>query len=174
MSQVFGCYCLGIIFLLLGEEVLMDQKWPNYIIQVDTTLSQSECLVGILSCTINYEFKTLAWLTSNQYISIIYQRSVKYYTDNRVIWYHVYVLVTNWTEFVKWDSLVPGTYWLASGHSDACCDVFDVCACVCAVWMAVRAFYVYQLLRISGTCNVCSSCVLWLVLSPAWVMSVSK
>ena len=24
-------------------------------------------------------------------------------------------------------------HWLASGHSDAYCDVFDVCACVCAV-----------------------------------------
>ena len=34
-------------------------------------------------------------------------------------------------------------HWLASGHSDAYCDVFDVCACVCAVWMVVRTLYVW-------------------------------
>ena len=34
-------------------------------------------------------------------------------------------------------------HWLASGHSDAYYDVFDVCACVCAVWMVVRTLYVW-------------------------------
>ena len=71
-------------------------------------------------------------------------------------------------------------HWPASGHSDAYCDVFDVCECVyarvnggpdlvcvmeaclicvicvnCGIWN----LGIYQLLRISGACNVCPSCV---------------
>ena len=71
---------------------------------------------------------------------------------------------------------------------------FYVCAWVCAVWMVVRTLCVmeaclinvicvncgiwnlgiYQLLHISGACNVCPSSVLWLDPSPTLVMSVSK
>ena len=85
-------------------------------------------------------------------------------------------------------------HWLASGRSDAYCDVFYVCAWVCAVWMVVRTMCVmeaclihvicvncgiwnlgiYQLLHISGACNVCPSSVLWLDPSPTLVMSASK
>ena len=85
-------------------------------------------------------------------------------------------------------------HWPASGRGDAYCDVFDVCACVwarvnggpdiacvmeaclicvtcvnCAIWN----LGIYRLLRFSGACNVCSSCVLWLDPSPTLVMSVS-
>ena len=38
---------------------------------------------------------------------------------------------------------VSAWHWLASGNSDAYCDVFDVCACVCAVWMVVRTLCVW-------------------------------
>ena len=61
---------------------------------------------------------------------------------------------------------------------------FDVCACVCGrvnggpdlvcVMEAIWNLGIYQLLHISGACNVCPSCFLWLDPSLTLVMSVSK
>ena len=58
-----------------------------------------------------------------------------------------------------------------NGGPDLVCVMEACLICVnCGIWN----LEIYQLLRISGACNVCPSCVLWLDLSPAWVMSVSK
>ena len=106
----------------------------------------------------------------------------------------------NW--FVLWQigpNLSSGIRWclaLASVRPQWCLlwRFWCVCMCVCrvnggpdlvcvmkaclirviCVNCGIRNLGIYQMLRISGTCNVCSSCVLWLDLSPGWVMSVSK
>ena len=89
---------------------------------------------------------------------------------------------------------VGAWHWPVSGRVDAYCDVFmyvHVCtrvnsvpdlvcvmeACLirvicvsCGIWN----LEIYKLLRFSGACNVCPSCVLWLDPSLALVMSVSK
>ena len=56
-------------------------------------------------------------------------------------------------------------HWLVSGHSDANCDVFDVCACVCAVWMLVRTWYEWGILTASSTviCDSCASATWWFI-----------
>ena len=61
-----------------------------------------------------------------------------------------------------------------NGGPDLVCVMKACLIRVIRVNCSIRNLGIYQMLRISGTCNVCSSCVLWLDLSPAWVMSVSK
>ena len=86
-------------------------------------------------------------------------------------------------------------HWPVSDRDDAYCDMFDMYVCVCArgnggpdlvcvteaclirvicVNCGIWNLGIYQLLRISDACYVCPSCELWLDLSPALVMSVSK
>ena len=60
------------------------------------------------------------------------------------------------------------------GGPDLVC-VMEACLIrVICVNCGIRNLGIYKLLRISGTCNVCPSCVLWLDTSRALVMSVSK
>ena len=61
-----------------------------------------------------------------------------------------------------------------NGGSDLVCVMKACLIRVICVNCAIRNLGIYQMLCISGTCNVCSSCVLWLDPSPALVMSVSK
>ena len=61
-----------------------------------------------------------------------------------------------------------------NGGPDLVCVMKACIIRVICVNCGVRNLGIYQMLCISGTCNVCSSCVLWLDLSPAWVVSVSK
>ena len=61
-----------------------------------------------------------------------------------------------------------------NGGPDLVCVMEACLICVICVNRGIWNLGIYQLLRIGGACNVCPSCVLWLNLSPAWVMSVSK
>ena len=112
---------------------------------------------------------------------------------------HKYIFLYNMILWQIGPNLSSGIRWclaLASVRQLWCLlwHVWCVCMCVCrvnggpdlvcvmkaclirviCVNCGIRNLGIYQMLRISGTCNVCSSCVLWLDLSPAWVVSVSK
>ena len=45
-------------------------------------------------------------------------------------------------------------HWPASGRSDAYCDVFDVCACVCA-----RVNGGPDIVCVMEACSICGICV---------------